>query len=229
VAGLAALVQASCPFTTSSDVVSRITATADPIAGTGSLWQFGRVNAFNAVCFPAPVNLKLGTVTATSQQLLWTDTTPGESSFQVARSVTGSGAWVFFTTAPNATTLTDVSLTPGVSYDHMVRACDAAGCSGWSNTVTATAGSVRLTVSVSGSGKVTGSGINCGLGSTACSALYTPGTVVSLHAQGSGTPGKGAFWLLSDWTGACAGFGVSCTLTMNSNLTTKAVFERGDL
>jgi hypothetical protein len=31
--------------------------TADRIPGTGTLWQYGRINALNAVCWPKPVNL----------------------------------------------------------------------------------------------------------------------------------------------------------------------------
>jgi thermitase len=224
VSGLAALVQASCPVTTSSAVVSRITGTADAIAGTGSLWQFGRINALNAVCFRAPANLHLGTLGATSMQLLWTDTTPGESSFQVARSVTGANAWFFFNVPANTTSWTDTGLTSGVSYDHIVRACDVAGCSGWSNTVTATAGFLKLTVSTSAGGKVTAPGINCGLGGADCTELYAPGTVVTLRATPLFNPLKNIEFELDHWEGACVTDLYQCTLTMNSSKTTRAVF-----
>jgi hypothetical protein len=224
VAGLAALVQASCQLPTASTVVSRITSTADAIAGTGSLWQFGRVNALNAVCFPAPANLHLGTISATSMQLLWTDTTPGESSFQVARSVTGSGVWSVFSVPANATSYSSTGLTAGASYDHKVRACDANGCSGWSNTVTAEAGSIKLTVTSSAGGKVTGPGISCGQGATDCSELYDPGTVVTLRATPLFNPTKNIEFELDHWEGACAGQYYQCTLTMNAARSTRAVF-----
>jgi thermitase len=49
VAGVAALVWASEYGTSNSNVRSRIQSTADPISGTGTYWQNGRVNALNAV------------------------------------------------------------------------------------------------------------------------------------------------------------------------------------
>jgi hypothetical protein len=157
-------------------------------------------------------------------QLLWTDATPGETSFQVARSVTGSGAWSFFNLAANTTSYVSSGLIAGASYDHMVRACDANGCSGWSNTVTAEAGSMKLTVTSSAGGKVTGPGITCGQGATDCTQLYDPGTVVTLHATPLFNPNKNIEFELDHWEGACAGQGYSCTLTMNAAKTTRAVF-----
>ena len=49
VAGAAALVWAS-PYGTSNEaVLSRLTSTADPIAGTGTYWIYGRLDAAAAV------------------------------------------------------------------------------------------------------------------------------------------------------------------------------------
>jgi hypothetical protein len=103
-----------------------------------------------------------------------------------------------------------------VSYDHMVRACDAAGCSGWSNTVTGTAGSVRLTVSVSGGWRVTGSGINGPAPTVAPAALFRAATVGVVARTGGVRPQKvsSAF----DPTGR-APHSATCSLTMKSNLT----------
>ena len=89
VAGIAALVRASCGFSSGADIVTRITSTADAIAGTGSNWQFGRVNAFRAVCFPVPGSATIGNVTASSLQLRWTDRTPGETRFEILRQPIG--------------------------------------------------------------------------------------------------------------------------------------------
>jgi len=157
-------------------------------------------------------------------QLLWTDTTPGESSFQVARSVTGSGVWSFFSVPANATSYSSTGLTAGASYDHKVRACDANGCSGWSNTVSAEAGSIKLTVTSSAGGKVTGPGISCGQGATDCSELYDPGTVVTLRATPLFNPTKNIEFELDHWEGACAGQYYQCALTMNAARSTRAVF-----
>jgi hypothetical protein len=71
-----------------------------------------------------------------------------------------------------------------------------------------------LSVSKTGSGTVTGPGIDCG---TDCSELYASGTSVTLTA----TPASG--WLFSSWSGACSGTG-NCTLTMNSNKSVTAAF-----
>src|SRR5205823_5931944 len=49
VAGLAALLWATTYGTSANAVVSRLEATADPIAGTGANWLYGRINAQAAV------------------------------------------------------------------------------------------------------------------------------------------------------------------------------------
>jgi thermitase len=53
VAGLAALLWMSVYGSSAGAVINRIMATADPVAGTGTLWQSGRINAAAAVS-PAP-------------------------------------------------------------------------------------------------------------------------------------------------------------------------------
>ena len=59
VAGLAALVWATRFGTSAAAVVARITGSADAIAGTGSYWQYGRINAAAAVGGGAPVTTGL--------------------------------------------------------------------------------------------------------------------------------------------------------------------------
>ncbi|MCC6629769.1 MAG: S8 family serine peptidase [Chloroflexi bacterium] len=54
VAGVAALIWATGALTSARAVADRLTATADPVAGTGSLWRAGRVNAQRAVAGLAP-------------------------------------------------------------------------------------------------------------------------------------------------------------------------------
>jgi hypothetical protein len=54
VAGIAGLVWASSLCTTNTCVRNRIESTADPIAGTGTYWTYGRVNARNAVTTTPP-------------------------------------------------------------------------------------------------------------------------------------------------------------------------------
>jgi uncharacterized repeat protein (TIGR02543 family) len=73
-----------------------------------------------------------------------------------------------------------------------------------------------LTVSVTGSGSVSGSGISC---PGTCSGTYTAGTPVALSA----TPASG--FTFTGWTGACSGTG-ACNVTMSSNQTVGATFTK---
>jgi thermitase len=49
VAGLMALTWGAKPGATNSAVINRVLTTADNTPGTGSQFQYGRVNAYNAV------------------------------------------------------------------------------------------------------------------------------------------------------------------------------------
>src|SRR5260370_3065394 len=73
-----------------------------------------------------------------------------------------------------------------------------------------------LTVSVSGSGRVTSSpsGISC---PGTCSVGFTLGTTVTLTASAS------TGYSFSGWSGPCSGTG-TCTLTMNSPMSVSATF-----
>lgn len=86
--------------------------------------------------------------------------------------------------------------------------------------ITANAPASSYTLSVSkagtGSGTVTGTGINCGAD---CSETYTSGTSVTLSAS----PTSGTF---TGWSGACTGTG-TCSLTMNANKSVTATFDVG--
>ena len=95
VSGIAALVRASCSLPDLSihhqTVVNRITSTADAIAGTGTHWKYGRVNAKNAVCIPQPALTHTG-ATPTSLSFSWNDRS-SESSFEFwHRPLGGRGA-----------------------------------------------------------------------------------------------------------------------------------------
>jgi uncharacterized repeat protein (TIGR01451 family) len=80
----------------------------------------------------------------------------------------------------------------------------------------------RLTVTAAGNGKVTSNpaGIDCGLGSTTCQAMYNNGTVVTLTA----TPAAGARF--DHWEKGCTGTSPSCSVTVNSNISVRAVFKK---
>jgi hypothetical protein len=118
-------------------------------------------------------------------------------------------------------------LSAGTSVDYRVRACDALGCSSWSNTVHGRTGA-QLTVSLSGSGKVTSApaGISCGIGFSDCTEVYSPSTVVNLTPRPYINIAKNIWWEFDHWEGACAGQNYICTLTMSGTRSARAVFVR---
>lgn len=78
-------------------------------------------------------------------------------------------------------------------------------------------GQRTLTVTVSGTGTVSGPGISC---PGDCVEDYTSGTAVTLTA----TPDPG--WQFKSWSGACAGQGNPCRVTMNADLSATAAFTQ---
>jgi thermitase len=233
VAGIAALVQASCLYAYPQTVVDRIANTTDPIGGTRQI-EHGRVNALKAVCYRAPTNLRIGTVGQSSIQLLWDESIPHESSIQVAYRVTGGSGNPTISLPANTENWVHTGLTAGTSYDHQVRACDANGCSGWSNTVTVVVGQPKMTVAVDGKGKVTSTpaGISCGVAANQpaasdCAEFYPAGTVVTLRAVG--LQSAQAPWAFHHWEGACSGQTWTCTLTLSGSRSATAVFESLDI
>jgi thermitase len=224
VAGIAALVRASCNMSSATDIVNRITGTADAIAGTGTLWQFGRVNALRAVCFPSLLP-SIGSQTASSIQVRWSDRTPGETRFEVNWQTVGSASSTTVIVPANSTSFVHSGLSAGTSVDYRVRVCDALGCSAFSNAVRGRTGA-SLTVSVFGSGRVTSSpaGITCGTGGTDCTEVYNPGTVVTLTPRPYVNTIKNIWWEFDHWEGACAGQSWGCTITMSGARSARAVF-----
>jgi uncharacterized repeat protein (TIGR02543 family) len=79
---------------------------------------------------------------------------------------------------------------------------------------TVPSGPHNLSVSKSGNGSITGTGISCG---TDCSESFPTNTSVTLSAS----PDSG--WQLSAWGGACTGTG-SCVVTMDSAKSVSATF-----
>jgi uncharacterized repeat protein (TIGR02543 family) len=76
-----------------------------------------------------------------------------------------------------------------------------------------------LTVTVSGSGNVSGGGISCGTGST-CDEQEPPNEPVTLTA----TPQGG--WAFVGWTGDCTGTTPTCTVQMDTARNVTATFEQ---
>src|SRR5207249_11380063 len=163
----------------------------------------------------APSGLTATAASSSQIDLAWQDNSGNETEFRIERK-TGSGgtSGQVATVGTNTTGFSDTGLSPGTSYVYRVQACDAVGCSGYSNEATATTPSdaaFTLTVAIRGSagGSVTSApaGIGCG---SSCSANYAAGTMVTLTA----TPGSQASF--KGWGGACRGPATTCTLAMSS-------------
>ena len=86
-------------------------------------------------------------------------------------------------------------------------------------TATFTQATYLLTVTKSGNGTVTATGINCGAD---CTESYPSGTMVTLTA----TPANN--WSFTGWTGACTGWG-TCQVPMNAAKSVSATFQDVDV
>ena len=90
---------------------------------------------------------------------------------------------------------------------------------------TTNASAFVLTVSASAESDITvtnsTSGNTCTLGAT-CNFAYLQGTVVTVHTEPSNLIDCRRF---SEWIGACAGQGATCTLVMNSDLSTRPAYR----
>ncbi|MBI2853966.1 MAG: S8 family serine peptidase [Chloroflexi bacterium] len=93
VAGLAALIWATPYGTSASAVRSRIEDNADQVSGTGTYWQYGRINAYRAVAPPPPPPPPALSVNTVAPNLT------NQMSFAVQATVSNSGG----TTATAAT------------------------------------------------------------------------------------------------------------------------------
>jgi Tol biopolymer transport system component/alpha-tubulin suppressor-like RCC1 family protein len=167
----------------------------------------------------APSGLTVTGVSSSRIDLSWTDNSTNEDGFRIER-CTGTGCSSFAeiaTVGANVTSYQDTGLAAATSYSYRVRAYNAGGTSGYSNTATATTLALfELKVRVVGQGTVTSSpaGINAPSDST---ELYASGTVVTLTAAAA------SGWQFMGWSGTCSGTG-SCQVTMDSSKTVTATF-----
>ena len=79
-----------------------------------------------------PESLRVGWLGATALDLLWNDTIVDEGYVEVAWWRQGwSAGWTTVTVAPRAGWWQHTALAPDTPYVYMLRACNAAGCSDW--------------------------------------------------------------------------------------------------
>jgi thermitase len=229
VSGIAALVRASCGPELNQATIDRITGNAESIPGTGTDIRFGRVNAGRAVCIPKPTGLGVTNGTRSSLSFAWNDRS-FESFFEFSYRPTGTTGLTTVTLPADTTRYTVTGLPPGVSYDFMVRACDALGCSDY-NTLTARVNFFQLRVRMRTSGgsiTSTPAGINCSFTSNRCLATFPGDSSVNLLALGGIDPNTQIEYDFDHWEGACSSSerSAGCTLTMNEPKDVIAVFVR---
>lgn len=127
----------------------------DTTATPGTAWSY-RVRACNAQgCSETPAEVEVVTPPAppaapthlhasadgpSSITLVWIDRAADETVLEIERAPAGGtfAAPAVAALAPNTATWTDRDVAPQTHYRYRVRACSAAGCSGWSNEVGAT-------------------------------------------------------------------------------------------
>jgi hypothetical protein len=225
VSGLAALVRATCSAI-NQEVVNRIINTTDLIAGTGTHWQFGRVNAANAVCIPQPALSQTGS-TPDSLSYSWTDRST-ETFFQFwFRRYNTNDNWTILNKPADVTQQTMTGLQMGTWYEAYVRACDDRGCSEYSPQVVKRVNYFQLSVTRVGGGSVKSrpGGIDCRPRSSRCTAVFQAGTTIHLDAIGGLDPNTHQNWDFDHWEGACSGAGGSqtCTLQVSDPQPTQAI------
>ena len=102
-----------------------------------SAWSNGIVAVAGTVP-AAPTNLRQTGATGTSFTIAWDDNSTNETYFEIVYVPTTGGNWSLAYAPADATTYTLAPVAPGSSYYFYVRACNAAGCSAWSNGIIAT-------------------------------------------------------------------------------------------
>jgi hypothetical protein len=90
----------------------------------------------------APTSLVATAASATQINLAWSDNSTNEVDFQLQRRQQSGGTWGTWgnITRPvaNATSHSDTGLSAATTYQHRIRACNAAGCSSWNTAAAVT-------------------------------------------------------------------------------------------
>ena len=173
-----------------------------------------------------PTNLDSAQVSGSEIRLTWTaaSNVPNcTTTYSVHRSTTNNFTPSSTTQVASGLPLTTTSytvtgLTPNTTYFFLVQAVNELGAAGSNYEQNNTPNGYTLTVAKNGtgSGTVSGGGINCG---TQCSLTTNPGVTLTLTAAAaSGSSFTG-------WTGDCTSTsGVNCTMIMDRSKTATATF-----
>jgi fibronectin type III domain protein len=98
--------------------------------------------------------LTAAAVSASQINLVWQDTSGNETEFRIEQT-TGPGTFgQIATVGANTTIYPSTGVSPNTTYGYRVRACNAIGCSPYSNEATATTpGGASLTVPMAAHGR----------------------------------------------------------------------------
>ncbi len=91
--------------------------------------------ADNKVGVAAPTNLAATVISATQNNLSWTDNSDNETGFRIERRTAAGSYSSLGTVGANVTTCADTNVATGTSYTYRVQAFDAVRSSGYSNEV----------------------------------------------------------------------------------------------
>jgi uncharacterized repeat protein (TIGR02543 family) len=177
----------------------------------------------------ASVTATFAQVYKLSVSIVGNGTVNGGTGFGVINCTSGGGGVCSSPEPANGTVTLTAVPAPGATFQGWSGACSGLStvCTITMNTdrqVTATfsggtagggGSTIPLTVSVTGSGSVTGPGISC---TSFCTSNVTPNTIVTLTA----TPAAGATF--NGWGGPCSGTLPTCTITVASVQTVTASF-----
>ena len=104
----------------------------------------------------APSNLSASTVSSSAIDLAWDDNSTDEDGFEVERSADGTNFSQIATVGSNVASYSDSGLSASTTYHYRVRAYNASGNSGYSNTASATTSGGGTPTSMSVSSIVVG-------------------------------------------------------------------------
>jgi thermitase len=196
VAGLAGLVWATPYGTSNTNVRNRIQSTADPVTGTGTYWQYGRINAYKAVAPPDTTppaqvtGLAVTTVSSSQLNLSWKANTELDlKNYRVYRSGTSGGSYTLIA-SPTVNSYSNTGLAAATPYYYVVSAVDTSGNEGLK--------SAKASGTTSQTNKMHVASITMAL-KNAGSSTYALATITIVDA--AGTPRAGAI-VSGRWSGA---------------------------
>lgn len=154
-------------------------------------------------------------------KLTWSDNASNEDGTKVERGSVSAGPYteIFSLVGANLITFTDGNLNQATDYCYRIRAFNAGGFSGYSNTACATTPAVLTVVKIgTGQGTVSSApvGISCGV---TCTAKFSGKSLITLTAVV--TSGS----VFDGWSGACTGTASTCTVTMDAAKSVTASFS----